>query len=150
MLQDKEHKLKSQAWRIFQPVHHMHWKNRFIILSLPQIIVLCAQVGTRPKLMSSIALPQPPPLRVSQPHSSTFATSFPNIMSLQVLNSPFIAEAWMQAAASSSPAPNTAKAGLAVTHGCNGITKLLSPMVWPCLILLPAFVTSATLEVQNK
>lgn len=88
MLQDKEHKLKSQAWRIFQPIHHMHWKkNRFIILSLPQIIVLCAQVGTRPKLMSSIALPQPPPLCLSatqlylchlfSQHNVTSSSQFP-------------------------------------------------------------------------
>lgn len=71
-------------------------------------------------------------------------------MSLQVLNSPFTVEEQMQAAASPSPAPNTARAGQAVTRGCKGITKLFSPMEWPCLILLPAFVTSATLEVQNK
>lgn len=76
-LQDKEYKLKSQARRIFQPVHHMPPESRFIIFSLPQTIVLCDHVGTRPKLMSSIALPQPP-LCVPQPHSSTSATSFPN------------------------------------------------------------------------
>lgn len=72
-------------------------------------------------------------------------------MSDQVLSSPCIAAAWLQAAASPSPAPNTVRAGLAATHmGDDGITKLSSAMSWPCLILLPAFVTSAILEVQNK
>lgn len=46
-LQDKEYKLKSQARRIFQPVHHMPPESGFIIFSLPQTIVLCAHVGNK-------------------------------------------------------------------------------------------------------